>query len=81
MLMYMRDTLHASLQRNSSKRHMFRLTYPVHFGPHSMYNLRNDTQHANCSQTAARHWTASLAAGIIGRHVPLLDYYHVMRDR
>ena len=81
LVRYAGDTLRADMLRNSNKRHMYRLTYPAHWGPHGVYLTLNATMYPSCTQSTERHWTALAAAGLLTNDIPLLDYYPVLKDR
>jgi len=87
---YTLSVLQAENRRNSSRRHAFRATQPLHFKSRGSepqgfgsWELANSSRSAGCASTALPHWTDLLATSTLRSEypdVPLVRNYELLKD-
>jgi hypothetical protein len=77
-LIYASSVMENDKKSNSTKRHLFRGTYPEHFGGKGIFE-----QHMkdSCTTTVVRHYTDSFAEGYLEGRIPFVSMYDLLRDR
>lgn len=79
LIRYVREVLEDDMRKNNRKRHIFRMTFPSHFGHNSMYEIWNKSE--GCIQNSIPTWTEAIAKQFIGNEIYVMDYNHVMHSR
>lgn len=79
VLRYVRSILEEDKGMHPHKRHIYRLTFPTHFGRTGLYDAWNRSD--GCYQRARSAWTAEAARGMMGENISILDYDNVMKRR
>lgn len=78
ILRFYRKVLESDMNENPLKKHIYRLTYPSHFGANSHFEIRPN---GKCIQDGIPTWTSEIAKPLLGDKVYQLDYYDVMKSQ
>jgi hypothetical protein len=78
-VLFFKKILKNDMKKNPLKKHMYRLTFPSHFGWNGLFE--SWTAVPNCSVNTDYHWTALAAIGLLQNEIHIIDYTAVLKSR